>query len=51
VGRLHLAGLSTGGLISLVLAAEVEAATTTTINSRLLVRNKTLMPHRSFGSS
>jgi len=40
--RIHLAGLSMGGLISLVLAAEVGAATVTTINSPLLVRNKTL---------
>ncbi|MDJ0664610.1 MAG: alpha/beta fold hydrolase [Acidimicrobiia bacterium] len=38
--RIHLAGLSMGGLISLVLAAETGAASVTTINSPLLVRNK-----------
>lgn len=40
--RVHLAGLSMGGLISVVLATRIGAATVTTINSPLLVRNKTL---------
>ena len=40
--RLHLGGLSMGGLISLVLAAESGAATVTTINSPVIVRDKKL---------
>lgn len=40
--RVHLAGLSMGGLISLVLAAEVGATTVSTINSPVIVRGKTL---------
>ncbi len=40
--RLHLGGLSMGGLISLVLAAESGAATVTTINSPVIVRGKRL---------
>ena len=38
--RVHLAGLSMGGLISLLLARRVNAATVTTINSPALVRDK-----------
>ncbi len=40
--RVHLAGLSMGGLISLVLAKPIGAATVTTINSPILVRGKQL---------
>lgn len=40
--RVHLAGLSMGGLISLVLAGRVGAATVTTINSPVVVRDKAL---------
>ena len=40
--RVHLAGLSMGGLISLLLARPVGAATVTTINSPVLVRGKQL---------
>ena len=38
--RVHLAGLSMGGLISLLLSNQVEAATVTTINSPAIVRDK-----------
>lgn len=38
--RLHLGGLSMGGLISLVLAESEAAATVTTINSPVIVRDK-----------
>ena len=38
--RLHLAGLSMGGLISLLLAGESRASTVTTINSPIVVREK-----------
>ena len=38
--RVHLAGLSMGGLISLILAEQVEASTVTTINSPAIVRDK-----------
>ena len=40
--RVHIGGLSMGGLISLILAGEVGAATVTTINSPVVVRDKTL---------
>lgn len=40
--RVHLAGLSMGGLIALVLAESVSAATVTTINSPMIVRDKKL---------
>ncbi|MDJ0952864.1 MAG: alpha/beta fold hydrolase [Acidimicrobiia bacterium] len=40
--RVHLAGLSMGGLISLVLAKETGAASVTTINSPVIVRDKKL---------
>lgn len=40
--RLHLVGLSMGGLISLVLAQPIKAATVTTINTPLIVRGKQL---------
>ncbi len=39
-GRVHLAGLSMGGLISLVLADEVGATSICTINTPLVVRDK-----------
>lgn len=39
-GRVHLVGLSMGGLISLVLAAEVGASSVCTINTPLVVRDK-----------
>lgn len=38
--RVHLAGLSMGGLISLILARQVGAATVTTVNSPAIVRDK-----------
>lgn len=38
--RVHLAGLSMGGLISLILAGQVDAATVTAINSPAIVRDK-----------
>ncbi len=38
--RLHLAGLSMGGLISLLIAGESRASTVTTINSPVIVREK-----------
>jgi carboxylesterase len=40
--RIHLAGLSMGGLISLILAGSTGAATVSTINSPIVVRSKTL---------
>ena len=40
--RIHLAGLSMGGLISLLLAGPTGAATVTTINSPVIVRDKRL---------
>lgn len=40
--RIHLAGLSMGGLIALLLAKPTGAATVTTINSPIIVRNKRL---------
>ena len=40
--RVHLAGLSMGGLIALVLADSVSATTVTTINSPVIVRDKKL---------
>ena len=40
--RIHLAGLSMGGLLSVLLANESEAASVTTINSPVVVRDKTL---------
>ena len=39
--RIHVAGLSMGGLISLILADEVGAATVATIDSPIIVRDKT----------
>ncbi|PIE32302.1 MAG: hypothetical protein CSA55_03790 [Ilumatobacter coccineus] len=41
-GRIHLAGLSMGGLISLILAAEGRATTVTTINSPIVTRAPSL---------
>lgn len=38
--HVHLVGLSMGGLISLVLAAELDAATVTTINTPMRYRNR-----------
>lgn len=38
--RLHLAGLSMGGLISLLLAATLDVASVTTINTPVVVRNR-----------
>ncbi len=38
--RLHLAGLSMGGIISLLLAATLDVASVTTINAPLVVRNR-----------
>ncbi|MDJ0923552.1 MAG: alpha/beta fold hydrolase [Acidimicrobiia bacterium] len=38
--RIHLGGLSMGGLISVLLAESVGAATVATINSPIIVRNK-----------
>ena len=40
--RIHLAGLSMGGLISILLAGPTGAATVTTINSPIIVRDKRL---------
>lgn len=40
--RVHLAGLSMGGLLSLLLARRANAATVTTINSPAIVRDKKL---------
>jgi carboxylesterase len=40
--RIHLAGLSMGGLISILLARPIAAATVTTINSPMIVRDKRL---------
>ena len=40
--RVHLAGLSMGGLISVLLAGPMGAATVTTINSPVVVRDKKL---------
>lgn len=40
--RVHLAGLSMGGLLSIVVAKDVGAATVSTINSPILVRNTRL---------
>jgi len=40
--RVHLVGISMGGLIAMVLAGRVGAASVTIINSPLIVRNKTL---------
>jgi carboxylesterase len=40
--RIHLAGLSMGGLISILLAQPVAATTVTTINAPVIVRNKKL---------
>lgn len=40
--RVHLAGLSMGGLISLILAAEGRATTVTTINSPIVTRTPSL---------
>ena len=40
--RVHLAGLSMGGLLSILAARDVAASTITTINSPIIVRNKRL---------
>jgi carboxylesterase len=40
--RVHLAGLSMGGLLSIIVAKDVAASTVTTINSPILVKNKRL---------
>jgi carboxylesterase len=40
--RVHLAGLSMGGLLSIIVAGKVGASTVTTINSPLLVKNRRL---------
>ena len=38
--RIHLVGLSMGGLISLLLAEQTRASSVTTVNSPVIVRNK-----------
>lgn len=40
--RVHLVGLSMGGLLSIIVARDVAASSVTTINSPILVRNKRL---------